>query len=696
MISRFVRSLGWTTLLTVAVLALGCGGDNAGSTDVGPGEGDVPADGGDHQDARGRGDLAPGQDTRTPGDTVPGQDTPAPGDTVPGGDTQGGEEPGPVVAGLLDRFGAQIALPGGGTLTVPEGAVEGMVYYFIQEITPPADAPFTPVGPFHRFWPEGLAFEVAVEIKVPIDEESVAEGSEDLVIAWTEPDVGWIGLDTEYDEASGIASAAAFHFSYEGIVKWPDAPSLCSQGKCPTCCTGDGKCIAGGETPTACGKDGAPCQACEAAQDCIDGKCIACHPGVCEGCCGMDTCYPGTSRFGCGNGGVNCVACKEGEACIVGYCLECEQACKGCCSDSACHGGNLDTACGADGGPCEICDSEETCVNGTCLTCHEHCAGCCTFVSDTCIADGATNNAACGMGGATCQACVVEECIAGVCTPMQDCTTASDCPAAGQCRIVECNGGKCDYSNKPDKTPCDLGDPCFLANCLGGICGYMDGIDCSDGNVCTADYCVAGICMHDPISGVACDDGEPCTENDQCMVDGSCAGNPMQCPEGLICEVGVCVCKSDCAGKECGDDGCGSVCGVCVGEEVCSFGKCVTPGEGGACNPSLSPWSGDTVPKVSIDIDGGVCYCGTASGQSPSAALVFEKSPTLITGTAQPPWTIQGTMPMDAKVGDQIQIAPTDWGVAASMKNQATNTGAEMTFTVTDGGMDGLINWCTD
>lgn len=63
-----------------------------------------------------------------------------------------------------------------------------------------------------------------------------------------------------------------------------------------------------------------------------------------------------------------------------------------------------------------------------------------------------------------------------------------------------------------------------------------------------------------------------CTRNGQC-----CSG---------ICELGRgvhrhrrnrCRCVADCAGKTCGNDGCGGVCGECSAFESCEAGSCIDP-----------------------------------------------------------------------------------------------------------------------
>jgi hypothetical protein len=61
--------------------------------------------------------------------------------------------------------------------------------------------------------------------------------------------------------------------------------------------------------------------------------------------------------------------------------------------------------------------------------------------------------------------------------------------------------------------------------------------DCNDGNVCTDDSCVAGICTYSD-NTASCDDGSACTTVDTCG-DGYCQGSaPLVCDNGLFCDGG--------------------------------------------------------------------------------------------------------------------------------------------------------------
>jgi len=63
--------------------------------------------------------------------------------------------------------------------------------------------------------------------------------------------------------------------------------------------------------------------------------------------------------------------------------------------------------------------------------------------------------------------------------------------------------------------------------------------DCNDANPCTNDICESGECVYSSISGISCDDGNPCTINDTCS-DGECIGTPKSCDDGNFCTTDTC------------------------------------------------------------------------------------------------------------------------------------------------------------
>ena len=108
----------------------------------------------------------------------------------------------------------------------------------------------------------------------------------------------------------------------------------------------------------------------------------------------------------------------------------------------------------------------------------------------------------------------------------------------------------------------DMNHPCW-----GGYCRKIGYIHNRTGRACLpGTLCLDGKCL----PGCA-----PDCAGKQCGDDG-CSGACGACGGGQICAKGQCVvdCVSDCAGKACGDDSCGGVCGECAAGEACVQGAC--------------------------------------------------------------------------------------------------------------------------
>ncbi|MCA9539660.1 MAG: chitobiase/beta-hexosaminidase C-terminal domain-containing protein, partial [Myxococcales bacterium] len=156
--------------------------------------------------------------------------------------------------------------------------------------------------------------------------------------------------------------------------------------------------------------------------------------------------------------------------------------------------------------------------------------------------------------------------------------TATECAMGTVCDGGECVAEAC--------TPQCTDRACGPDGC-GDVCGA-----CAEGEVCTG----RGQCDAVPAScgDAACGEGESC---ENCPADcGACCGdaacvadhgeNCATCPAdcgcgaGESCEVDHCVeaCVPDCAGRECGDDGCDGDCGQCQGGDLCNdAGQCTAP-----------------------------------------------------------------------------------------------------------------------
>lgn len=271
--------------------------------------------------------------------------------------------------------------------------------------------------------------------------------------------------------------------------------------------------------------------------------------------------------------------------------------------------------------PCEVaadCAPSEACVRGLCVSLGDD-GG--PFLGTL---DGGTSTPACTLAdeASTCgqgRYCTSE----GACADLPTCASGQACPEGLSC---DEEAGLC---RRPD------------AGCVGSDCGCTEG-SCDDGLFCngqeTCDEergnCEAGappcggatpVCDEDNDACVECLDSldcpgffDECIEN-QCVCvpdcagracgDDGCGGSCGECESGLCGDDGICGCVPDCTGKACGSDGCGGSCGECQEGKTCdeqSF-QCV-------CQP-------DCTGKACGD-DG----CGGSCGECPEALQACDAS----------------------------------------------------------------------
>jgi hypothetical protein len=252
---------------------------------------------------------------------------------------------------------------------------------------------------------------------------------------------------------------------------------------------------------------------------------------------------------------------------------------------ATCDDGTCIYAAAAKGTPCsdndactspDECDDQASCVPGG-WVCECHDASECTTPAECHTASGATCvGGACTYpdlsDGVACSVdddpCTADTCQAGVCAHVvseglacedgDSCTESDSCSASGAClpgaSVCACR----------DATDCTDPPTCRAAAgaaCVGNACQYpavADGTVCAaDSNPCTADHCESGSCVHPLQSGLACDDGDPCTLSDVCAADGSCTPGDRSC----ACDD---TCPTDCVDQdgdghydaECGGDDC--------------------------------------------------------------------------------------------------------------------------------------------
>ena len=126
---------------------------------------------------------------------------------------------------------------------------------------------------------------------------------------------------------------------------------------------------------------------------------------------------------------------------------------------------------------------------------------------------------------------------------------------------------------KMDGFPCDDDDICTVNDsCDNGMCTGKP-VDCNDWNQCTEDECVPIVgCTHQPLTGAICNDGNACTINDTCD-NGSCTGKALDCNDWNHCTKDECDMQTGCLHKPLDgiicDDG-----NACTAQDVCTNGAC--------------------------------------------------------------------------------------------------------------------------
>ncbi len=192
---------------------------------------------------------------------------------------------------------------------------------------------------------------------------------------------------------------------------------------------------------------------------------------------------------------------------------------------------------------------------------------------------------------------------------------------------------------------CDEACECVV-NCAGKVCGD-DGCggscgECADGEACDFGQCAAapatGQCCQPNVDGVSecmadvdltyCDASEgvftaggSCDEACECLAncagkvcgDDGCGGSCGECVEGDACDFGQCMCVPACGDAACGDDGCGGSCGECAGGGAC--------GEDGQC-PCVADCEGKVCGDDGCEGSCGDCADGEACGDDGQCACV--------------------------------------------------------------------------
>jgi hypothetical protein len=254
--------------------------------------------------------------------------------------------------------------------------------------------------------------------------------------------------------------------------------------------------------------------------------------------CGAPGAKCGTVSDKCGDK-LDCPPCPAGQTCASGECAQ-----QANCGNGSCEAGE---SCGTCSQDCKCDDS--ICSGTTC--CEPDCAGK-LCGSDSC--------------GGLCGSCPT-----GMqCDPTGQCISQANCGTGPQ----TCGDGPGENCESCVDCFCEtgvacLGQVCCMADCGGKECGN-DGCghscgECALGSVCDP----KGQCIPQATCGNnLCELGEDCN-----LCQGDCPCMTGSCSPGGTC------CMPDCAGKQCGADGCGSVCGLCPGGTCDPTGHCVSCGD---------------------------------------------------------------------------------------------------------------------
>ncbi len=131
-----------------------------------------------------------------------------------------------------------------------------------------------------------------------------------------------------------------------------------------------------------------------------------------------------------------------------------------------------------------------------------------------------------GSSGFSCPACLAQ--------------TAPNNP----CAVAKCDfvNNRCEILPQNEGAVCGDGNFCNQRVCQMGQCITSAAVTCPQMNQCLTATCdpKSGSCLTKPLSGTACDDGDPCTLKDQCMMgkclpgvpNTLCQSNDKCCPAG--------------------------------------------------------------------------------------------------------------------------------------------------------------------
>jgi hypothetical protein len=452
------------------------------------------------------------------------------------------------------------------------------------------------------------------------------------------------------DGAAACACPAGSHL--EGASCVPD--TTCS----PTTCT-HGTCDDGSGTPVCTcevGFTGLFCDACDA----VAGY----HPDGAGGCT-LDACVPNPctalhqTLCSVDAMGVVICACEPGYHADVAGCVLDEVCTPSTCANGTCAVSMGRATCTCDlgwaGADCSACDEAagyhddgagdctlDACLPNPCTVpgrtvCSEGPSG------PLCACDAGTHED--GLGG-----CTSDPCRPDPCGPLETCRDVGGvadcyvpvCDDGNPCTVDTNVGGVCQHASAANGTSCSTSICRAAEVCSGGVCGGGSPVSCNDGNPCTRDACV------DP-SGCSFSNDDTLVPSDgaSCTIDSCRLGVASHVPSNAVCDDGLfCSGTEVCAPTESGADvrGCRTTprtppggapaCNAYVCSESTDDFTLTPASTGASCDDGRPCTTGD---RCSAGACAGTptAACGLVGGCMPTslgAALDIDLSPTRVTG----------------------------------------------------------------
>ena len=402
--------------------------------------------------------------------------------------------------------------------------------------------------------------------------------------------------------------------------------------------------------------DGTLCSdnnACTQNDTCLSGKCKSSYNTTCPtpGTCYVQgICNP--TNGVCSNpqaaNGTNCVdndLCSLTSVCETGVCKGTSFVSCPIPDPSGCQ---ISILCNSSSGVCEYlnktdgascsdenaCTHGDSCQKGVCIGINTPCssadqchlAGTCNTATGVCSYPQKANGTVCDDGNS----CTLNDaCQIGICSS----SVSVICSASDQCHVVgicDPTTGDCSNPIANNGTQCSDGNACTQTDaCFGGICFGQNPITCS-----ALDQChVAGVCNQatgqcsNPVAldGLSCNDGNQCTQKDECS-NGTCVGtNPVictaldQCHDAGICDssTGVCSNPNTADGNACHDSNACSLSsscqnGICTGANWVQCEALDQCHSVGVCNPSDGTCSNPVHQNGTLCSDGDACTLSDA------------------------------------------------------------------------------------